>query len=197
MRSYDKGTAVNPLRWRKMTWAILLFTGLMGAWAIAALASTGDNCDQFARGTSSRSGCDAGTTIGTGLGVGALFCIWFLGFMILSIVWFMSRPNRRLCPVCGNEARRGQTVCKKCGFDFSAPTMSPVVATGAVYDLRGNTPLVERRNLMEAPGSLPWEESPAPLPPVRNFCRSCGQRITGTDRFCEGCGAPITPPTTD
>jgi hypothetical protein len=182
---------VNPLRWRKMTWAVLVFTGLMGAWAIAAVASNSDNCDEFAVGTASRSGCDAGTTVGTGIGVGLLFCIWFLGFIILSIIWFMSRPSRRLCPVCGHDARKGQTICKKCGFDFSAPAMSPVVASDAVFDLRASAPLQPRSwpTAYAVPDIV--KDTPEVLPPGRNFCRECGHPISGAARFCESCGAPI------
>lgn len=115
---------MNPLRWRKMTWAILLFTALMGAWLVAGVASSGDNCNEYAIGSPGRSGCDAGSDIGTGVGITALFCVWFIGFLILSIIWFMTKPSRRLCPACGTEAKRGATACKKCGYDFAGAVMT-------------------------------------------------------------------------
>jgi len=102
-----------------MTWLIWVFTGLMAAWIIAGLSAAGDNCDEHLQGSAERTGCEAGTVIGGGIGVSALFCVWFLGFVILSVIWFMTRPTRRICPVCGTAARKGQTTCKKCGFDFA------------------------------------------------------------------------------
>lgn len=105
---------MNPFRWRKMTWLILIFTGLMLAWMIAGARST--SCSQYAAGSPERAGCGAGT----GIGVGLIFGLWFVGFVVLSIIWFMTRPARRICPVCGNEVRKGKTVCKKCGYNFAA-----------------------------------------------------------------------------
>jgi hypothetical protein len=108
---------VNPLRWRKMTWVLVLFTVLMGAWIASALGSQPAcppdvaNCDAYR----------AGATVGQGVGVALLFGIWFIGFIILSIIWFMTRPARRVCPAGGTETRKGQTVCKKCGYNFAAP----------------------------------------------------------------------------
>lgn len=105
-----------------MTWAIVIFTVLMGVWIIGGTASNADNCDDEAVGSSARAACEAGTDIGTGIGVTALFCVWFAGFVILGILWIMTRPTRRICPVCGETARKGVRVCKKCGFDFGAAT---------------------------------------------------------------------------
>jgi hypothetical protein len=51
------------LHWRKMTWAILLWSGAMLTWL-------------------------AGTEPGVALGA----LLWFLGFVVLSLIWFMSRP---------------------------------------------------------------------------------------------------------
>jgi hypothetical protein len=45
--------------------------------------------------------------------------IWLFGFVLLTLVWFMSRPNERMCPVCGDRVRRGWTVCQTCHLDFA------------------------------------------------------------------------------
>ena len=102
-----------------MTWLIFIFTGLMFAWMIGGASANSDNCSEYAVGTSLRGSCEAGTNIGTGIGITLIFGLWFVGFIILSIIWFMTRPKRRVCPVCGNEARKNRTVCKKCGFNFA------------------------------------------------------------------------------
>ncbi len=106
-----------------MSWLILIFTVLMFAWIAAGVG--GDNCSQYAPGTPERSGCELGSDVGTGVAVVALFGVWFVGFIILSIIWFMTRPTRRICPVCGYEARKGQRACKKCKFDFAQGVQPP------------------------------------------------------------------------
>ena len=113
---------MNPLRWRKMTWLILIFTGVMIVWVYSS--SRTEVCSEYALGSTDRDLCEARELIGTGIGVGLLFCVWFVGFIILSIIWFMIRggSNRgeRLCPVCSTQTKAGQTLCKKCGYDYAA-----------------------------------------------------------------------------
>jgi hypothetical protein len=112
---------MNPLRWRKMTWLIWIFTALMIAWIAAGTASNTDVCDEHPIGSSARSACEAGADVGTGIGVVLIFLLWFIGFIVLSLIWFMTRSQKRTCPVCGRDVRKGQTRCKKCGYDFANP----------------------------------------------------------------------------
>jgi len=106
---------MNPLRWRKMTWVIVLFTVVMAVWIGAGVTSS-TACPP---GTTNCEAYQVGANIGQGLAVTALLGVWLIGFLVLSIVWFMTKPARRMCPACGHEAKKGQTVCKKCGHDFS------------------------------------------------------------------------------
>jgi hypothetical protein len=96
--------------WRKMTWALIVWSGLILAWAIGGAAS--NHCDQQAY----TSACQAGT----GIGVALILGLGFFGFVLLSLIWFMTRPRNRDCPVCGNAVKRGMTVCPNCGHDFAA-----------------------------------------------------------------------------
>jgi hypothetical protein len=41
---------------------------------------------------------------------------------VLGLVWLMSRPKYRQCPRCGNDVKKGFTVCKSCNFDFAQAT---------------------------------------------------------------------------
>lgn len=100
-----------------MTWTIAVFTGLMVAWAIAA--SSTEVCAEYAPGTADRQACELGEDIGTGIGISLIFFLWFLGFVVLSIVWFMTRPRHRQCPRCGEDVKKGLTACKRCGYDFA------------------------------------------------------------------------------
>ena len=76
------------MKWRKMTWALIIWSVLMLIWVIAG--TSGANCgskgDQY-----SKAGCEAGT----GIGVGIVIFLWFVGFVVLSLIWFMTRPKDR------------------------------------------------------------------------------------------------------
>jgi zinc-ribbon domain len=109
--------------WRKMTWVLIGFTVLMAIWAIAGTGQTdcGDLTDE-----AEKLGCDAGE----GIAVGIIFLLWFLGFVVLSLVWFMTRPkDRRECPACGTHVKRGETTCPSCGHDFRAAARAPAPGT--------------------------------------------------------------------
>lgn len=80
--------------WRKMTWAILIWTVLMLAWIASGVSATSNNCAGMAG--DALTTCQAGTAIGGGLAVTFIFFIWFIGFIILSIIWFMSRPKNNV-----------------------------------------------------------------------------------------------------
>ena len=100
---------MNPFRWRKMTWLILLWTVIVLGFGAMTAGETGD-------------------ALAGGFAVTFAFAVWFVGFIIFSIVWFMTRPTRRYCPVCGNEVKKGKTVCKKCGHDFASVTAEAAIA---------------------------------------------------------------------
>jgi hypothetical protein len=108
---------MNPLRWRKMTWLILVFSGLMLAWAIAG--TTTEVCADYPAGSADREACELGEDIGTGIAATLIFTLWFVGFVVLSIIWFMTRPRHRQCPRCGEDVKTGRTACGKCGYDFA------------------------------------------------------------------------------
>jgi hypothetical protein len=62
---------------------------------------------------------NAASDVGTGIGVTLIFVLWFIGFIILSIIWFMTRRRGRMCPHCGEDVKKGRTTCKNCGYDFT------------------------------------------------------------------------------
>jgi hypothetical protein len=41
----------------------------------------------------SSSACHDAAGAGTAIGIGVLLFVWFFGFIVLSIIWFMSRPQ--------------------------------------------------------------------------------------------------------
>ncbi len=114
------------MHWPKATWALVVFNVLMLIWVIAGIASTSGNATDC--GSLSQDTCNAARSVGTGIGVSILLVLWFIGFVILSLIWLMSRPRRRQCPACGNDARRGQTSCATCGHSFlHTPATTTVV----------------------------------------------------------------------
>lgn len=59
-------------RWRKATWALAIFTALMGAWIVSGVSST-----------SARPGL-------------LVVIVWFIGCIALGIVWLMSRSKNNV-----------------------------------------------------------------------------------------------------
>ena len=108
--------------WRKMTWVIIVWSVVMAIWIIGGLlsADNGDKCAHEAHRALSQSTCTSARDVGTGIGVAVLWFLWFFGFIVLSLIWFMSRPKGRECPACGERAKKGVTACKSCGHDFAA-----------------------------------------------------------------------------
>jgi hypothetical protein len=83
-------------RWRKATWALALFNLLALIWLVSGIF---------------------GGSIGAGIGV-----TWFIGFVVLGLVWLVSRPSHRECPRCGSDVKKGLTVCRSCGFELARAT---------------------------------------------------------------------------
>ena len=74
-----------------MTWALIAWSVLMLIWIIGGASSTncGDKPTEL-----EKNACEAGT----GIGVTALFMLWFVGFVVLSLIWFMTRPRDSASP---------------------------------------------------------------------------------------------------
>ncbi len=105
---------------RKASWALIIWTGLMALWAATGLSSTNDACSN-----DPNVYCEAGATLGRGLGLTFLALVWFVGFLILGVIWLATRPQRRLCPVCGHQVKKGVVICSRCGYDFRAANGMP------------------------------------------------------------------------
>lgn len=101
--------------WRKMTWVVILWCALILFWAIDGASSTNCSTSHSAFQHSYETGCQAGT----GIGVAIILFIGFFGFVFFSLIWFMTRPKRRDCPVCGHSVKKGLTRCSKCDHDFA------------------------------------------------------------------------------
>lgn len=116
---------MNPLRWRKMTWVLNIWNVIFLIWLIVGVASRpSKDCP------STDTLCINASDAGTGIGVALIMILWFLGFVVLSLVWFMTRGKGRICPHCGEDVKKGRTACKKCGYDFTvggkpAPEVAP------------------------------------------------------------------------
>lgn len=81
-------------RWRKATWAIFLFSALMLIWVISGVGAVSDNCAGLTG--QELETCQAGTAIGGGIAVTFLIIIWFIGFVVLGLIWLMSRPKENV-----------------------------------------------------------------------------------------------------
>jgi hypothetical protein len=63
----------------------------MALWIVAGVANVSDSCVGLSG--DDLEICQAGTAIGGGIGVTFLFVIWFVGFLVLGLIWLMSRPK--------------------------------------------------------------------------------------------------------
>lgn len=116
---------MNPLRWRKMTWVINVWNVIFLVWIITGIADRASkNCP------AGDTLCKNASDVGTGIGVAVIILLWFLGFVVLSIVWFMTRRRGRICPHCGEGVKKGLTSCRSCGYDFTAGASSTLMESG-------------------------------------------------------------------
>jgi hypothetical protein len=127
------GRSSSGRGWRKMTWALHAWNAVFLIWIVWGIAKVGEvasgtasSCAQDAavlNGILSQQECEdasnAGVAIGASIGLGSIFMFWFIGFVVLAIVWFMTKPATRPCPVCGDSVRKGETACESCGHDFA------------------------------------------------------------------------------
>jgi len=84
------------LKWRKLTWALVVWNGAMAAWVLGLLASSSGTAgcsvdsDGAAVGGLARQDCLDG--IARGLGIPVVALIWAVGLVVLSVVWYSTRP---------------------------------------------------------------------------------------------------------
>jgi hypothetical protein len=109
-------------RWRKATWALLIWTALAVIWIATGVGAMGE------LGPAGSDAEEAGRAIGAGLGITVIVFIWFIGFIVLGIVWFMSRPKDNVViygpdgqqvTVSEKEAQRRM---KRGGWTYQPPT---------------------------------------------------------------------------
>lgn len=96
---------------RVITGLLVFWCAVIFAWAILTVAAADCPADDPYQ---------AACITGSGIGILLIFLIGFFGFAFLSIIWFMTRPQSRPCPRCGEAIRAGTMRCHRCGFDFSA-----------------------------------------------------------------------------
>ncbi|MGI8609730.1 MAG: TadE/TadG family type IV pilus assembly protein [Candidatus Dormibacteria bacterium] len=117
----------NPLSWRRLTLATLVWTaGGLGLCALRfATVLQGAVCSD-AGGTASFCRYQAINTA-RDLTIGPLAVI-VVGALALGLAWLLTMSDRPPCPECGSAARDQRGGCRRCGFDpFASP---PVGATG-------------------------------------------------------------------
>lgn len=112
-------------RWRKATLAIVLFSGLMLIWIVVGISSVSDNCVGMSG--QALENCQAATAIGGGIGVTFLVVVWFFGFIVLGLIWLMSRPKDNVM-VYGPDGQQVTVSEKEAkrrvanGWTYRAPT---------------------------------------------------------------------------
>jgi hypothetical protein len=102
----EKECTMRFPRFRIFTWVILAINAIFLIWIIVGI-STRPNPD------------DTASNVGTAIGAGLIIGLWVAADLILGILWLITKPKTRDCPVCGRTVKRGQMECKGCGYDFA------------------------------------------------------------------------------
>jgi hypothetical protein len=120
-------------KWRPFTWIILAVNVLFLVWLITGVGGAADQAeDCTALVGNAKDLCEAGnagTAVGAGIGAAIILFLWALVDVILGILWLVTRPKRRPCPVCGTEVKQGVVVCPKCSHDFRSASQGVKVST--------------------------------------------------------------------
>jgi hypothetical protein len=116
---------MNPARWRKMTWVLAVWTGLCAVFLVVGVVVVlGKSCEGDLLGAAIAGDATCTSIALQGRGAAAAdigsrrALLWLIGFIILGVVWLLTREKKRLCPHCGEEVPKGLTACAKCGYDF-------------------------------------------------------------------------------
>jgi hypothetical protein len=82
-------------KWRKMTWVLYGWCALFAVWMIGGAASAQSDADCGAERTRELQGlCQDASDVGTGIGLALVGTLGFMGFVALSLIWFMTRPRK-------------------------------------------------------------------------------------------------------
>ena len=76
--------------WRKATWALVIWNVFMVLWLASTLRGE-FSCDRETG--AARAVCDAGASIGTTYGASLVGVAWFVGFIVIGLIWLASRPR--------------------------------------------------------------------------------------------------------
>lgn len=106
---------MNPRHWRPLTWAILIFTVVMGLAFFAVDWS--EDCDKPTTGQIVNT-CSVGETAEDLVFGAFLAFVWIIGTAVLCAAWLVTWATRPRCPICRRPRRRNAEFCLACGYDF-------------------------------------------------------------------------------
>lgn len=102
---------LRPLSW------FIIFVNLLFLWSIfSGVGATADSCAGLSG--DSLTSCEAGTALGTGLGIFMILVLWAVVDIILLVIFLVTNKKQRTCPVCARRVKVGVTKCSGCGHDF-------------------------------------------------------------------------------
>lgn len=80
--------------WRRATWALVAWNGLMILWFGRATLGLDDlTCSGGEREGFGRAVCEWGASLGLNFGVGLVISVWVIGLVIFGLIWLMTRPK--------------------------------------------------------------------------------------------------------
>ena len=102
---------------RPLSWVIII-VNLLFAWSLfdGVGSAVQDSCTGMTG--DDLTACQAGTAIGTGLGVFMIMIFWVMVDIILLVLFLVTKKKGRDCPACGRKVKMGLTQCASCGHSF-------------------------------------------------------------------------------
>jgi hypothetical protein len=77
-------------KWRKATWALLIWNVVMILWTASYAGGIGDCADESGWALTV---CEGGRALGNGLGIPFIIIVWAAGFVVFGLIWLTSRTS--------------------------------------------------------------------------------------------------------
>ena len=80
-------------KYRKSTWGLVIWTAVMAVWIVAGAGNASSVCSHNTSEYLSQQTYSSLCGAGAGIGIVLLGGLWFIGFIVGTVIWFASKPS--------------------------------------------------------------------------------------------------------